>query len=163
MIQLTGLSQLTLRVNNLQRAEDFYTGVLGMTVHHRLGINMTYLDCNGDKLVLVRAETPSPKQARDIRIDHFGFRLETDKEVDSAAAFFKENGVHLLTPPSKRKDGRAFFILDPDGNMIEIYSSDGTVFEEEDPSQPPKRRGRKSSGKTPVRKVPLTKRRRSRK
>lgn len=134
MLKLTGINQITLRVNDLRVSEEFYMNLLGFKLHHRLGINMTYLTAQDDMLVLVRAETPSPNEARDIRVDHFGLKLSSDEEVDQAAAVLKENHVHLLTSPAKRRDGRAFFIMDPDGNMIEIYSSTGEIFPNDDTS-----------------------------
>ncbi|MBC8041992.1 MAG: VOC family protein [Rhizobacter sp.] len=167
MLNPTGVSQITLRVNNLRRAEEFYMKIMGFKLHHRLGVNMTYLEAGGDSLVLVRAETPSSRQARDIRVDHFGFKLATPAEVDEAALLFKEENVHMLTTPANRRDGRAFFVLDPDGNMIEIYSSTGEIFSTDDtnPDKPSsKRRGRKAKpgAKKPRRPVGK-KRRRSRK
>jgi len=168
MLKLTGISQITLRVNDLRRSEEFYTKIIGFRLHHRLGINMTYLEAGGDMLVLVRAETPSPEEARDIRVDHFGLRLETDEEVDAAAAYLKSNNIHILTPPAKRRDGRAFFILDPDGNLVEIYSSTGEVFPTDDtnPDMPSsRRRGRKPKSESQPRpaRPAVPKRRRSRK
>lgn len=167
MLKLTGVSQITLRVNNIRRAEEFYMKIIGFKLHHRLGVNMTYLEAEGDTLVLVRAETPSPKQSRDIRVDHFGFKLGSDGEVDEAAEKFKEEGVHILTPPANRRDGRAFFILDPDGNLVEIYSSTGEIFLTDDtnPEKPSsKRRGRKAKpGARKPRRPVGKKRRRSRK
>lgn len=168
MLKLTGISQITLRVNDLRRSEEFYTKLIGFKLHHRLGINMTYLEAAGDMLVLVRAETPSPEEARDIRVDHFGLRLATDEEVDEAAAFLKNNNIHLLTQPAKRRDGRAFFLLDPDGNLVEIYSSTGEVFPNDDtnPDAPSsRRRGRKPKADSQPRpaRPAVPKRRRSRK
>lgn len=169
MIKLTGINQITLRVNDLRVSEEFYMNLIGFKLHHRLGINMTYLRADEDLLVLVRAETPSPHDARDIRVDHFGLKLATDAEVDEAALFLKENRVHLLTQPANRRDGRAFFVMDPDGNMIEIYSSTGAVLPTDDtnPDAPSsKRRGRKAKVTTAVQaedRPSLARRRRSRK
>ncbi|ACF13376.1 Glyoxalase/bleomycin resistance protein/dioxygenase [Chloroherpeton thalassium ATCC 35110] len=153
MLKLTGIHQITLRVNDLRVSEDFYMNILGFKLHHRLGMNMTYLQAGDDMLVIVRAETPSPNDARDIRVDHFGLKLNTDAEVDEAAEKLRECNVHLLTSPANRRDGRAFFILDPDGNMIEIYSSTGAVFSSDDtnPDAPSSsRRGRKARSNMPT-------------
>ena len=73
-------------------------------------------------IVLVKAETPGVPEARDIRVDHFGFRLPTDSEVDESADYLEEQGIHLVTRPAQRREGRAFFVMDPDGNLIEFYS-----------------------------------------
>jgi len=122
MMKLTGISQITLRVNDLRSAEEFYGGILGLKLDHRVGANITYLRINSDLLVLVKAETPGSPDARDIRVDHFGFRLASDAEVDAAALYLDECGVHMVTRPAHRREGRAFFVMDPDGNLVEFYS-----------------------------------------
>jgi len=122
MMKLTGINQITLRVNDVRLAEEFYAGILGFRVDHRAGANISYLRINSDLLVLVKAETPGTADARDIRVDHFGFRLSSDAEVDEAAVFLSDRGVHLVTSPAHRREGRAFFVMDPDGNLIEFYS-----------------------------------------
>lgn len=121
-MKLTGINQITLRVNDVRLAEDFYAGILGLRIDHRVGANISYLRINSDLLVLVKAETPGSADARDIRVDHFGFRLSSDAEVDQAAAYLDDRGVHLVTRPAQRREGRAFFVMDPDGNLIEFYS-----------------------------------------
>lgn len=122
MMKLTGINQITLRVNDVRLAEEFYAGILGFRVDHRAGANISYLRINSDLLVLVKAETPGSADARDIRVDHFGFRLASDAEVDQAAVYLSDRGVHLVTRPAHRREGRAFFVMDPDGNLIEFYS-----------------------------------------
>ena len=121
-MKLTGINQITLRVNDVRAAENFYVGILGMKVEYRAGANISYLRVQSDMVVLVKAETPGVPEARDIRVDHFGFRLSTDAEVDRAAEYLQEEGVHLVTRPAQRREGRAFFVMDPDGNLIEFYS-----------------------------------------
>ncbi|NTW81767.1 MAG: VOC family protein [Chlorobiaceae bacterium] len=122
MMKLTGINQITLRVNDLRLAEDFYGTILGLKLDHRVGANISYLRVNSDMLVLVKAETPGSPEARDIRVDHFGFRLSSDAEVDAAAEYLDSKGVHFVTRPAHRREGRAFFVMDPDGNLIEFYS-----------------------------------------
>jgi catechol-2,3-dioxygenase len=121
-MNLTGINQITLRVNDVRLSEEFYAGILGFRVDHRAGANISYLRLNSDMLVLVKAETPGTADARDIRVDHFGFRLASDAEVDQAAVYLDDRGVHLVTRPAHRREGRAFFVMDPDGNLIEFYS-----------------------------------------
>ena len=121
-MNLTGINQITLRVNDVRLSEEFYAGLLGFRVDHRAGANISYLRLNTDMLVLVKAETPGTADARDIRVDHFGFRLASDAEVDQAAVYLDDRAVHLVTRPANRREGRAFFVMDPDGNLIEFYS-----------------------------------------
>lgn len=53
-MKLTGINQITLRVNDLRLAEEFYAGILGLKVDHRVGANITYLRLSSDILVLVK-------------------------------------------------------------------------------------------------------------
>jgi catechol-2,3-dioxygenase len=130
-MKLTGINQITLRVNDLRLAEEFYANILGLMLDHRVGANITYLRVNSDMLVLVKAETPGSPDARDIRVDHFGFRLASDGEVDAAADYLDSKGVHFVTRPAHRREGRAFFVMDPDGNLIEFYSMHETGIRKE--------------------------------
>ncbi|MEI7694459.1 MAG: VOC family protein [Chlorobium sp.] len=122
MMKLTGINQITLRVNDLRQAEEFYCGILGIDLDHRVGANISFLRLQSDMLVLVKAETSCSPEARDIRVDHFGFRLASDAEVDAAARYLDNKGVHIVTHPARRREGRAFFVMDPDGNLVEFYS-----------------------------------------
>jgi len=131
MMKLTGISHITIRVNDLRLSEGFYGGILGLKLDHRVGANITYLRINSDMLVLVKAETPGSPESRDIRVDHFGFRLASDGEVDAAAIYLDEMGVHMVTRPAYRREGRAFFVMDPDGNLVEFYSMHETGIQAE--------------------------------
>ena len=129
MMKLTGINQITLRVNDLRASEAFYCDILGIRLDHRVGVNIAFLRLNSDMLVLVKAETAGSAEARDIRVDHFGFRLSSDAEVDEAARHLENKGVHLITRPANRREGRAFFVMDPDGNLVEFYSMhDGGIL-----------------------------------
>jgi catechol 2,3-dioxygenase-like lactoylglutathione lyase family enzyme len=133
MMKLTGINQITLRVNDLRLAEEFYGGILGLKLDHRVGANISYLRLNSDMLVLVKAETPGSLQARDIRVDHFGFRLASDAEVDAAVHYLDARGVHIVTRPAHRREGRAFFVMDPDGNLVEFYSMHENGIQKDSP------------------------------
>ena len=130
-MKLTGINQITLRVNDLRIAEEFYSDILGIKIDHRVGANISFLRLNSDMLVLVKAETPGSPEARDIRVDHFGFRLASDAEVDAAARYLDNKGVHIVTRPAHRREGRAFFVMDPDGNLVEFYSMHETGLQQD--------------------------------
>ena len=120
-----GLNHITLRVNNIAKAEEFYSEILGFEVEKKLGRSMTVYRIGKDTLVLVEAETEYEPTSKDYRVDHFGFFVDTPEEVDKYAEFFQEKEVTILSGPSNRKTGRFIFISDPDGNMIEIFNQAG--------------------------------------
>jgi len=118
----SGINHMTIRVNDIERAEEFYGDILGFEQIRKMGKSMTvYQVGHEDTLVLVEAETGYDPSSRDYRVDHFGFFLESEEEVDEMAAYFREQEVTVLSGPANRKRGRFIFVSDPDGNMIEFF------------------------------------------
>lgn len=121
----SGINHITIRVNDIQRAEDFYGDLLGFELVRKMGQSMAvYRIGNEDTIVLVEAETSYDPSSRDYRVDHFGFYLDSEDEVDDMAEYFREKEVSILSGPANRKRGRFLFISDPDGNMIEFFYED---------------------------------------
>lgn len=118
----TGLNHITLRVNDIDRAEAFYGGLLGFKLEKKMGRSMAVYRIGTDSIVLVEAETSYDQQSKDYRVDHFGFTVPAPEIVDEVAAFMKEKEVTIISGPANRKNGRFLFISDPDGNMIEIFN-----------------------------------------
>lgn len=125
----TGINHITIRVNDIKRAEEFYGDVLGFELVRKMGQSMAvYKVGDEDTLVLVEAETSYDPASRDYRVDHFGFFVDSPERVDELAKYFRQKEVTVLSGPGNRKRGRFLFISDPDGNMIEIF------YEEDDES-----------------------------
>ncbi len=122
----SGLNHITIRVNDISRAEEFYGEVLGFELLRKMGQSMAvYQVGDEDTLVLVEAETSYDPQSRDYRVDHFGFYVESAERVDELAKYFREQEITIMSGPANRKRGRFLFISDPDGNMIEILYDEG--------------------------------------
>jgi catechol 2,3-dioxygenase-like lactoylglutathione lyase family enzyme len=115
-----GITHITLRVNDIKKAEAFYSDVLGFEVEKRMGQTMTVYRIGDDTLVIAEAETAYDTVSRDYRVDHFGFNVESDEMVDKMAKWCKDKEVTIINGPGNRKNGRYLFITDPDGNLIEI-------------------------------------------
>lgn len=123
----SGLNHITIRVNDIDRAEEFYGEVLGFELVRKMGQSMAvYQVGDEDTLVLVEAETSYDPASRDYRVDHFGFYVDSADRVDELAKYFRQQEVTIMSGPANRKRGRFLFISDPDGNMIEIF------YEEDD-------------------------------
>lgn len=118
----SGINHITIRVNDIERAEEFYGDILGFELLRKMGQSMAvYKVGNEDTLVLVEAETSYDPSSRDYRVDHFGFYLDSEEEVDELAKYFRKKEVSILSGPANRKRGRFVFISDPDGNMLEFF------------------------------------------
>lgn len=120
-LKATGINHITLRVNNIARAEEFYGTVLGFEQEKKMGKSMAVYRIGSDTLVLVEAETAYDTSSKDYRVDHFGFVVRDPETIDDLAQYFQENEVTIISGPANRKDERFIFISDPDGNMIEIF------------------------------------------
>jgi len=118
----TGINHITIRVNKIDQAEEFYGEILGFEQVRKMGQSMAvYKIGKEDTLVIVEAETSYDPNSRDFRIDHIGFYLESPEKVDEMAKYFREQEVTILSGPANRKKGRFLFVSDPDGNMIEFF------------------------------------------
>jgi catechol 2,3-dioxygenase-like lactoylglutathione lyase family enzyme len=118
----SGINHITIRVNKIERAEEFYGEILGFEQIRKMGQSMAvYKIGDEDTLVIVEAETSYDPNSRDFRVDHIGFYLENPEQVDDMAKYFRENEVTILSGPANRKKGRFLFVSDPDGNMIEFF------------------------------------------
>lgn len=118
----SGINHITIRVNRIDRSEEFYGSVLGFELVRKMGQSMAvYKIGDEDTLVIVEAETSYDPNSRDFRVDHFGFYLNSSEEVDEMAAYLRDKEVTILSGPSNRKKGRFLFASDPDGNLIEFF------------------------------------------
>lgn len=121
LFQPTGINHITLRVNDIEIAEQFYGNILGFKLEKKMGRSMAVYRVGTDTIVLVEAETAYDSSSKDYRVDHFGFMVGDPGIIDELSRHFRENEVTILSGPANRKTGRFVFISDPDGNMIEFY------------------------------------------
>ena len=120
--QPSGINHITIRVNKIEPAEEFYGGILGFELVRKMGRSMAvYRIGREDTIVIVEAETSYDPNSRDFRVDHFGFYLNSPEEVDWMEAYLRDHEVTILSGPANRKNGRFLFATDPDGNMIEFF------------------------------------------
>lgn len=118
----TGINHITIRVNRIERSEEFYGEILGFELVRKMGQSMAvYKIGKEDTLVIVEAETSYDPNSRDFRVDHIGFYLNSSEEVDEMADYLRDREVTILSGPANRKKGRFVFASDPDGNLIEFF------------------------------------------
>jgi catechol-2,3-dioxygenase len=113
-----GLEEIFLKVQDLDRAIDFY--------HHKLGIPLdkhdqerAYLQCDRGHLVLQIEHSTGRHQGGGPM--HFAFTVTEDTFDEVVKTFasskYRTRGPIERTEPFK---GRALFIFDPDGNETEV-------------------------------------------
>jgi catechol 2,3-dioxygenase-like lactoylglutathione lyase family enzyme len=114
-----GMRHIALNVIDLEACEQFYAGLLGMTVEWRPDADNVYLTSGNDNLALHRAaDTPAETGQR---LDHLGFFIASETQVDDWYAYLKANGVVIKAVPRTHRDGaRSFYCADPEGTVVQI-------------------------------------------
>lgn len=119
----TTVGHIHLKVSDLQRSIDFYSGVLGFDVmvqgeqaaflsaggyHHHIGLNTWHSDGEG----------PAPVKAAGLY--HVAFVFPDRKSLAQALTRVLESGV-TLDGAADHGVSEAVYFKDPDGNGIELY------------------------------------------
>jgi glyoxylase I family protein len=118
------IDHIELVTDDPQRAERFYTEVLGFRVRERVtvpgGLQLTYLDLGGTTVELMKydAVKPAPRAEG----EHLGYRmmaLEVE-DMQKALDYLKARGIEPVWGPITRPAYARAEIRDPDGNHIEL-------------------------------------------
>jgi len=125
-MKLGRLDHFGVEVSNLGRAEQFYTGVLGLEVAARFG-DQILLNCGGQNLALFEVKRPALNSAERNSIithplgrGHHAFTV-TREDFIEAPARLSAAGVETATPIDWG-DHDCLYFLDPDGNLLEMVS-----------------------------------------
>ena len=122
-IPVTGVSELVLEVVDLQAAEDFYAGALGLPVVERWPQREAIWVMAGDRtrIGLWRPQVGLAKGRGGIHV-HFAMHLP---EADYDAAVERLTKLGLKTDEHAFPGaGRAVYADDPDGNVVELWTWD---------------------------------------
>jgi catechol 2,3-dioxygenase-like lactoylglutathione lyase family enzyme len=124
-MQLKGIHHIALNVTDLDRAERFYTDVLGFSVAHRFSKGLRHLMLDTGNSYLALFETPnldmksSLEQLSEKGYMHFAF--ETDpEEFIKIIDELKNKKVNIDCGPVVRGEGESIYFTDPDQNHLEI-------------------------------------------
>ena len=126
-IQINGISHYGLNVANMERAEKFYTGVLGfqvlMRTHTKAGLQHIEVDAGNVAIALFESPQLDLKTAHKIMTDdgylHFAFDAPYDRFHATLQAL-KESGVKLDGEPRDWGKSVSVYFRDPDGHQLEI-------------------------------------------
>jgi catechol-2,3-dioxygenase len=124
MIHLLELDHFGLDVVDLERAERFYTGVLGLEVAQRFGRHQVLLRC-GTQMLALFARADLPPHVTD-HIDnplgkaHHAFRVSL-ADFDAVRQTFQTYNVPTHGPIDWG-DHDCLYFLDPDGNLLEVVA-----------------------------------------
>jgi len=111
---LFGLGHLLLQVTDLAAAEEFYLDFLGLEVRKREAFRdgrPLIVTVQGLGLTNGRPEGQSP-------VEHIAFRARNIAAIEAEA---KRRGVPIALGPEPSGYGISLYLLDPDGNKIEVF------------------------------------------
>lgn len=121
MLHLEKLVHFTIPVTDLDKAEAFYTGLLGLTKVRR-SPHMCFLRCGDDLFVLTRSEKPIDPNPPNRHEIHTAF-LVRGADYDAALHTLGTHGVRVFLEENRERgtfQGRSAYFHDPDGNVLEL-------------------------------------------
>lgn len=119
----TRISQVHLRTTRLERALDFYSGLLGLKASHEPG-GKAILSGMPEKpglLVLSEDRNALPHVPQSIGLYHFAIRYATRNDLAHAYRRVVEAG-YPIAGASDHGVSEAIYLSDPDGNGVELYA-----------------------------------------
>jgi catechol 2,3-dioxygenase-like lactoylglutathione lyase family enzyme len=121
MIKTEGVLHFTIPVKNLDRAEKFYTDLLGFEKVGRTE-RIVFLRAGGDFFNLTYAENQITLNAANRHEIHSAFRV-TPQVYDATLKLLPSKGVEIFKEEKRESGvfvGRSAYIRDPDDNVIEF-------------------------------------------
>jgi catechol 2,3-dioxygenase len=119
----TRISQVHLRTARLERALDFYSGVLGLKPSTGPDAQAILSAMPNEKGLLVFSEDrgASPRLPRTAGLYHFALRYGTRNDLAQAYRRIVQTG-HPVAGASDHGVSEAIYLSDPDGNGVELYA-----------------------------------------
>ena len=113
-----GLRHVALYVNHYEECLHFYRDLMGMQVEWAPDGDNAFLTSGNDNLALHRSDKSFDG---DHHLDHIGFIIDEEAQVDVWYEFLLAHDVAMLAAPRKHRDGaRSFYCQDPDGNAVQV-------------------------------------------
>jgi len=125
MIESIGIYHIGIPVDDIHRAEGFYTKILGMKVADRIGeagARLVRMKCGEADVVLFQRPRPLKRNTlQEDGIAHQAFEVRPET-FDEAVAFLKSQGCYH-EGPVVRASGRAVYFFDSEGNYQQLHAS----------------------------------------
>jgi catechol 2,3-dioxygenase-like lactoylglutathione lyase family enzyme len=125
-----GLAELVLVVEDVPRAAEFYEHVVGLELEHRTGDEWAWFFTGAGRQrlavhrgsLLFEEHSPYPEGERFGRV-HFAFDVAPE-DLDAAVGRVRGAGVEVYGPEEfDWMNARSYYFYDPDGNLLELWSS----------------------------------------
>ena len=129
-INLKGLDHFALNVKDMNRAEEFYTQILGFEVIHRTETQagLKHIEVDAGNVAIALFESPDldlEKAHKTMTEDgylHFAFGASYD-QFDATLQSLKQKGVIMDGEPRDWGNSVSVYFRDPDDHQLEINFS----------------------------------------
>jgi catechol-2,3-dioxygenase len=122
-VPVTGVSELVLEVLDLERAERFYAGVLGLPVVERWDDGQAVWVMAGDR-TRIGLWPPRVGIAGGRGGIHVHFAMHLPEEhYEAAIERLRAHGCEV-SETAFGTSGRSMYVTDPDGNVVELWTWD---------------------------------------
>ena len=118
------LGHLVVKVRDLERAEDFYTRILGLTVTAKFDGHAVFMSANTElshELLVVRFDDDEPDAAeKGQRLVHMSWQMESFEDLKALHQRLKDNDIPIVGIGDHGLSLGVYF-RDPDENELEAY------------------------------------------
>ena len=123
-LPVTGVSELVLEVQDLERSEAFYAGLLGLPVVERWEQREAFWVMAGDRtrIGLWRPQIGLEGGQGGAHV-HFAMHI-AEADFDAVVARLREAGEPVPVHAFGTTHGRAAYLTDPDGHVVELWTWD---------------------------------------
>ena len=123
-LPVTGVSELVLEVVDLKAAEEFYAGVLGLPVVERWAEREAVWLMAGERtrIGLWRPQVGLAGGRGGLHV-HFAMNI-AEEDFDAAVETLRRRGQEVQEMSFSDARGRAAYVDDPDGNVVELWTWD---------------------------------------
>ncbi|MCY3541041.1 MAG: VOC family protein [Gammaproteobacteria bacterium] len=114
-LKTQGIHHVALTSTNFEASRKFYSEIMKMQVEWEPDADNVYLTNGNDNLAIHRGNP------MDSNLDHIGFILNSEEEVDQWYTYLCNKGVQIKKEPRTHRDGaRSFYVCDPDGVSVQL-------------------------------------------
>ena len=119
LVKISKLSHVALKVTDMEKAKQFYHGVLGLPYcDDNDGNEMVFFRANGHHNLALFSSDKVDNTAPSL--DHIAFQLHGgQRELELAQVELELVGIEVI--PFEHEDVHSLYFNDPDGNQIELY------------------------------------------
>ncbi len=138
-----GLGEIALRVNDLDKMQEFYEGVIGLEVMRRFPKAVFLRVADGvaghpQALALfdrsekpggpaIHRTTPAGVSQERSTLDHVAFEIDL-AAYESEKARLERHGLSIETVVFEWTGWRSLFVSDPEGNTVELVCFDASAY-----------------------------------